>query len=218
MDASRFDALAKALAGRLPRRRFLGRVGGGGVALLGAGAITSAAAAQQASPTAPANFPKVVFSCGACDCGSTSCCCLSGIVGGGVVQTPTGDDQVVLFASRTQADDAPAAAGFVRWIDQHAPGGPLTLESVGPFTYAEPTDVERQVSGMMKKNGAGLYPFVLKVTAAGPVAAGKNTASLAVGDKVVQGGTKSGYGYDAAGKVIGGGFQILDTGPGMPKS
>src|SRR5579884_965506 len=162
MDASRFDALAKALAGRLPRRRFLGRVGGGGVALLGAGAITSAAAAQQASPTAPANFPKVVFSCGACDCGSTSCCCLSGIVGGGVVQTPTGDDQVVLFASRTQADDAPAAAG--------------------------------------------------------PVAAGKNTASLAVGDKVVQGGTKSGYGYDAAGKVIGGGFQILDTGPGMPKS
>lgn len=217
MDARRFDALTKALAGHFPRRRLLSRLGIGGVAALAAGAGGgSVAAAQQASPAAPASGPTVVFSCEACDCGASNCCCLSGVVGGGVIQTSTGNDQIVLFASRTTAPP-PAAAGFVRWIDPHAQGGALTLESVGPFTYEEVSADGRRIRGTMQRNGAGTFPFELNVVWSGPTAGSKNTASLAVGDQAIQGGTKSGFGYGATGTVVGGDFQILDNGPAMPK-
>ena len=238
MDHRRFDALTRAFADRLPRRRLLGRLGGSGLAAMAAlrsggnrsaaqrGYETPAAAEEPtAEPTQPpvtrategatraaeGRGRKVEVFCEECNCDGDECeCCLSGITGGGAVELPNGAAQLVLFASRLE-EGAPQAVGFVRWFDPNAEGGELTLESIGPITYEEIPGQEqtREVRGTMQANGAGQHPFVLRVSDAGPAALGQDTAALAAGDRAAEGGAQTGFGYGAEGKLIGGDLQLL---------
>ena len=200
MDPRRFDAFAKALAGALPRRRLLGRLGG--LATLTAlGRPAPAAAQDQAEETR-----TVQLACEPCFCADDGCeCCLIGITGGGVVRTAGGEAQLVLFASRLEAG-ATAAAGFVRWILPGDGSESLTLESVGPIAYEDVADVERvrEVRGTMQANGAGEHPFLLRLRDAGPDAVGQDTAALTVGDQ-----TTDDFSYDGDGPLVGGDLQLL---------
>jgi len=208
MDHRRFDALAKALAAGLPRRRLLRRAGAGLAALLAAS--PTAAAAQ--TPAAARKGRKVEILCRPCLCEGDDCeCCLVGVTGGGVVRTATGEAQIVLFASRLE-DGSPRAAGFVRWIDPAAEGGEITLESVGPIAYDDELEEKqaREVRGTMQANGAGEHPFVLRLVDAGPDAPGQDTAALAVGDRLAD-AAPTGFGYQAEGPLIGGDLQLLGT-------
>jgi hypothetical protein len=200
MDGRRFDALTRAIARSLPRRRFL-----------------RAAAATAALPIGWKDTPRVMaqgesvgLPCIPCNCTGDECdCCLIGITGGGVVRTEAGDATLVLFATQL-ADDAPQeAAGFVRWLDPNSEGG-LNLESVGPIAYDWPEGEEhlRNVRGVMSVNGQDEQPFVLEVFDAGPGLVGEDTARLTVGDA---NGGESGFSYQAAGTVVGGDIQLLES-------
>jgi hypothetical protein len=150
--------------------------------------------------------------CEPCNCTGSQCdCCLIGITGGGVVRTESGDINLVLFATQLAADAPQEAAGFVRWLDPHTEGG-LALESVGPIAYDWPEGEEhlRNVRGVMTVNGQGEQPFVLEVYDAGLGVAGEDTARIAVGDSASDGGS-SGFGYEAAGVLVGGDLQLLQT-------
>ncbi len=204
MDPRRFDALAKALAGGLPRRRLLRRLGGGLAALTALGAPRPTAAQEQGEERR-----TVQLACEPCFCTDDRCdCCLIGITGGGVVQTADGEAQLVLFASRLQ-EGAADAAGFVRWM---LPGGDteaLTLESVGPIAYEDVADDERarEVRGTMQANGSGEHPFRLRLIDAGPDAVGQDTAALSVGDAA--GDSSAGFTYEGEGTLVGGDLQLL---------
>ncbi|CAA9552714.1 MAG: hypothetical protein AVDCRST_MAG19-966 [uncultured Thermomicrobiales bacterium] len=211
MDARRFDALTRAVAARLPRRRLLRRLAGGLTALL-AGAPT--AARGQGLPGASAGeVGTVELMCRPCLCDGDDCeCCLVGITGGGVVRTAAGEAQVVLFASRIE-DGSPRAAGFVRWIDPAADGGEIAFESVGPIAYDDDPEDERarEVRGTMLANGDGEHPFLLRLRDAGPDAVGQDTASLTVGDRLADAAAPTGFGYEAEGPLVGGDLQLLGT-------
>jgi hypothetical protein len=203
MDPRRFDALAKALAGGLPRRRLLRRLGGGLAALTALGAHRPTAAQEQGEERR-----TVQLACEPCFCTDDRCdCCLIGITGGGVVQTPGGEAQLVLFASRLEAGTT-AAAGFVRWILPGEGSESLTLESVGPIAYEDVADDERarEVRGTMQANGSGEHPFVLRLHDAGPDAAGQDTAALSVGDQAADD-----FSYDGDGPLVGGDLQLLGS-------
>ena len=147
--------------------------------------------------------------CVPCNCEGDTCdCCLIGITGGGVLETPGGNVNLVLFATQL-ADDAPQeAAGFVRWLDPNLEGG-LTLESVGPIAYDWPEGEEqwRNVRGVMAVNGAGEEPFLLEVFDAGPDKPGEDMAKLMVGDP----NATAGFGYKAEGLLVGGDIQLLSS-------
>ena len=135
-------------------------------------------------------------------------CCLIGITGGGVLETPGGNINLVLFATQL-ADDAPQeAAGFVRWLDPNLEEG-LSLESVGPIAYDWPEGEEnwRNVRGIMAVNGAGEEPFLLEVYDAGPDKPGADMARLMVGDP----DNAAGFGYKAEGLLVGGDIQLLSS-------
>lgn len=211
MNARRFDTLARSLARTLPRR-----------GLLGAGAFAAALGTLRVSPgkTAAQDGGSVGLPCVPCNCTDGGCdCCIVGITGGGVVRTAAGDVNLVLFATQL-ADDAPQeAAGFVRWLDPNAEGG-LMLESVGPIAYTWPEGEEhlRMVTGVMTVNGQDQRPFTLEVFDAGPDLVGQDTARLTVGDGAAADGS-SGFGYEAAGTVVGGDLQLLSTvAPIVPSS
>jgi hypothetical protein len=200
MNARTFDALAKSLALLLPRRRLLSGGAGVGATLL-AGATRQHVLAQERG--------SVGLPCVPCNCDGGQCdCCLIGITGGGVLQTPGGNINLVLFATQL-ADDAPQeAAGFVRWLDPNLEGG-LTLESVGPIAYDWPEGEEhwRNVRGLMAVNGAGEEPFLLEVYDAGPDKPGEDMAKLMVGDP----DDATGFGYRAEGMLVGGDIQLLSS-------
>jgi hypothetical protein len=204
MDRRRFDALTRSLAANLPRRGILRTV-------LGAGAAAAAHRLRPDRATAQAEG-TIGLPCVPCNCVGDACdCCLIGVTGGGVVRTTDGDANLILFATQL-ADDAPQeAAGFVRWLDPNTEGG-LSLESVGPIAYDWPEGEEhlRNVRGLMTVNGEGEQPFVLEVFDAGPDLLGEDTARLTVGDALGDGGA-SGFGYEAAGTVVGGDIQLLST-------
>ena len=205
MDFRRFDSLTKALAGGLPRRRLLRRLGATGLGALLALRAGRAPAAQEETNT-------VALPCAPCNCDADRCdCCLLGVTGGGVVRTPTGDANLVLFATELGTADPNQAAGFVRWVDPAFEGDGITLESVGAVTYFPVPGQEgvREVRGTMRANGEGEHPFVLRVVDAGPDALGQDTAALAVGDRAAEGGTTSGFGYAADGTLVGGDIQLL---------
>ena len=127
------------------------------------------------------------------------------------MRTADGDANLILFATQL-ADDAPQeAAGFVRWLDPNAEGG-LTLESVGPIAYDWPEGEEqlRNIRGIMTVNGEGDQPFLLEVFDAGADLLGEDTARLTVGDALGD-GSSSGFGYEAAGTVVGGDIQLLSS-------
>ncbi|MBA2520406.1 MAG: hypothetical protein H0V24_12125, partial [Chloroflexia bacterium] len=136
-------------------------------------------------------------------------CCLTGVTGGGVVRTEAADATLVLFATELGDEAERQATGFVRWIDPTTNGG-MTLESVGPITYEWRVETEREIRGTMAVNGEGEEPFVLFVTDAGSAQPGNDTARLQVGDlDATEGGDR--FGYQAAGIVVGGDIQFLDT-------
>jgi hypothetical protein len=202
MNARKFDRLARSLARAHPRR---GLFRNGAVAALGALLGGRAQARAQEADT-------VGLPCARCNCTDSGCdCCIIGITGGGVLRTNSGDVNLVLFATQL-ADDAPQeAAGFVRWLDPNAEGG-LMLESVGPVAYTWPEGEQhfRFVTGVMSVNGQDEQPFQLEVFDAGPGLVGQDTARLTVGDQAAE-GASSGFGYEAAGTLIGGDLQLLST-------
>ena len=207
MDPRRFDAFTKALAGGLPRRRVLRRIGGGLVGLLALGGPGAATAQEEDE-----EGRSITLACEPCFCDASGCqCCLSGITGGGVVRTADGNAQLVLFASRIE-EGSSRAAGFVRWILPGPENEQLSLESVGPIAYDQPSEEERarEIRGTMQANGAGDHPFVLRLVDAGPDAVGQDTASLAVGDQTADGGG-SGFGYTGEGNLVGGDLQLLGS-------
>jgi hypothetical protein len=199
MNACRFDALTRAIARSLPRRGILRAAAAAAVMPIG----------WSGARRAMAQGESVGLPCMPCNCTGDECdCCLIGITGGGVVRTEAGDTTLVLFATQL-ADDAPQeAAGFVRWLDPNSEGG-LTLESIGPIAYDWPEGEEhlRNVRGVMAVNGQDEQPFVLEVFDAGPGLVGQDTARIVVGDA----GDASGFSYEAAGTVVGGDIQILES-------
>jgi hypothetical protein len=155
---------------------------------------------------------SVGLPCSPCNCTDSGCdCCLIGITGGGVVRTTAGDINLVLFATQLAPDAPQEAAGFVRWLDPTAEDG-LVMESVGPIAYDWPEGEEhlRNVRGVMSINGESELPFVLEVFDAGPDLLGQDTARLTVGNAAAE-GESSGFSYDAAGTVVGGDIQLLDS-------
>lgn len=204
MNGRRFDSITRTLARHRPRRGVLRSALGFAAAL---GLLNLHPIRTHAQSEGSIGLP-----CVPCNCVGDSCdCCLIGITGGGVVRTADGDANLVLFATQL-ADDAPQeAAGFVRWLDPIAEGG-LTLESVGPIAYDWPEGEEhlRNIRGIMSVNGEGEQPFVLEVFDAGPDLLGQDTARLTVGDAIDDGGS-SGFGYEAAGTVVGGDIQLLSS-------
>jgi len=207
LEHGRIDALARALAGGLPRRRLLGRLAGGLAAATGAGAAPAAAAAQESG----AEPGKVELAFTPCACAGDRCLrCLIGLTGGGVVGTAVGQAQLVLFASRLEVDSDEPAAGFVRWVTTGDDGDALSMESIGTIAYgpAEGDEQAREIRGTMRVNGAGDYPFVLRATDLGPDAVGQDSAALRVGNAIAEG---SDFGYEGEGPLVGGDLQLLDT-------
>jgi hypothetical protein len=203
MESRRFDALARAMVGGFARRRFLRGLGAGSlVAMLGGTGRLAGAQNAKDSISLPCT-----------PCGTSGECCLLGITGGGVVRTEGGDANLILFATELGGDTAGDAAGFVRWIDSAFEGAGITLESVGAITYfpVPGQDNAREVRGTMQANGSGEHAFVLRVVDAGPDAIGLDSATLLVGDKAVEGGGTTGFGYGATGTLVGGDLQLLNT-------
>jgi hypothetical protein len=203
MQAWRFDDLTRWLAAGLPRR---GLLRGGAAVATGFSAILARAAAGTAQQSGSVGLQCVPCACTGGRCG----CCIEGITGGGIVRTDKGDVTFVLFATLV-ADAAQAAAGFVRWLDPNAEGG-LSLESVGAIVYDWPAGEEhlRHVRGIVKINGQEEQPFVLEVFDAGPDQVGQDTARITVGaagDET----SAAGFKYEAAGTIVGGDLQLLDT-------
>ena len=202
MPPRTIDTLAKALAHGLPRRGLLQRAGGGVAAALALRRHSGLAAQDESART-------VQLRCKPCLCIGDDCeCCLSGIAGGGVVGTATGDVQFVLFAS-VVGDGSSQAAGFVRWLLPDTPDGQITLESVGPLAYEEPQQQERVLRGTMQVDGSGEHPFALRLVDAGPDAIGEDTAALLVGTRAAEDGANSGYSYEGEGRLVAGDLQLL---------
>jgi hypothetical protein len=210
MDSPRrFDAFTRSLARYLPRR---------GVLRMVAAASASLGVSRLGGHQALAAGEQVGLPCVPCNCQGNDCdCCLIGITGGGVLRTDAGDVNLILFATQLAEDAPQQAAGFVRWLDPNSEGG-VSLESVGPITYAWPEGEEhlRYVHGVMTVNGQGEEPFVLEVNDAGPDKANEDTASILVGT-AADSTSGSGFGYSAKGTLIGGDFQLLsDVAPITP--
>jgi hypothetical protein len=204
MDAPRFDELARALARRVGRRGFFRAGAVGGVTISAARLSLQRAAAQESG--------IVGLPCKPCNCTESGCdCCIIGITGGGVLRTEAGDVNLVLFATQLAEDAPQEAAGFVRWLDPNSQGG-LSLESVGPIAYTWPEGEEhlRNVTGIMAINGQDEQPFTLEVFDAGPGLVGQDTARLTVGAGQSGSGT-AGFGYEAAGTLVGGDLQLLSS-------
>jgi hypothetical protein len=202
MNARRFDALVRSLARTHPRR---------GLFRTGVGAAVGALLGTHTQARAQ-NAASVGLPCAPCNCTAAGCdCCIIGITGGGLVRTVTGDVTLVLFATQLADDASQEAAGFVRWLDPNAEGG-LMLESVGPIAYTWPEGEQhfRNVSGVMSVNGQDEHPFQLEVFDAGPRLVGQDTVRLTVGDAAAGDGS-SGFGYEAAGTLVGGDLQLLST-------
>jgi hypothetical protein len=201
MNARRFDALARSFVQTLPRRGLF-RAGAGLAAAMGA-------LRSERSRVAAQDTDTVGLPCAPCNCTDGGCdCCIIGITGGGVLRTETGDVNLILFATQLAEGAPQEAAGFVRWIDPNAEGG-LMLESVGPIAYDWPEGEEhlRYVTGIMSVNGQDEQPFELEVFDAGPELAGEDTARLKVGTP----SDTSGFGYEAAGTLVGGDLQLLSS-------
>jgi hypothetical protein len=204
MDAPRFDTLARSLARRVGRRGLFRAGAAGGVAIGTVRSLPQRAVAQDSG--------TVGLPCVPCNCTDSGCdCCLIGITGGGVLRTNTGDVNLVLFATQLAEDAPQEAAGFVRWIDPNMEGG-LSLESVGPIAYTWPAGEERlrTVTGIMTINGQDEQPFTLEVFDAGPDLIGQDTARITGGTGQSGDGT-SGFGYEAAGTLVGGDLQLLGS-------
>jgi hypothetical protein len=191
MPLPRFDRFARPSVQRgqpLARRRLLAALGLAGFA------APIAARAQGEQPAGGAT-------CEACR--------LLGITGGGVVRLSSGDANLVVFASRSVNDAAPPS-GVVRWMDPNHEGGVL-MENVGAVLYDEVEDAPRarELRGLLRVNGAGEQPFVLRLEdVAGEDGGPRDRCRLLAGD-AVSGTTASGWSYQAEGDLVGGDLVLL---------
>lgn len=211
MAANRFDRFTNRVAYHVPRRGLLAGIGTAGLAAVFSRGTVRAQTPEDDDDDGGERTVSVTCRPCNCDAGGDNCdCCLNGITGGGVVRTEAGDATLVLFATELGDEAERQATGFVRWIDPATNGG-MTLESVGPIAYEWELEAERQIRGTMAVNGEGQEPFVLYVSDAGADQPGNDTARLEVGDLDAADGGGGAFGYQAAGIVIGGDIQFLDT-------
>ncbi len=209
MESRHFDALTRALRGGLPRRRL---VRAALAASAGLGLTRLPGRAQEEAGGSAS------LRCVPCNCIGDECeCCLSGISGGGVVRTETGDASLVLFATKLADEATQQSTGFVRWLDANVEGG-LNMESVGPIAYDWPEGEQNQrfVRGIMAVSGQEPLPFVLEIYDAGPGKYGEDSVKIMVGSATTD--DSSGFGYAAAGTLVGGDLQLLDTVATVPGS
>ncbi len=214
MDAAQFDRFTRGLARHLPRRGLLGGAGLAGIATI-AGGRRGAAQEKTSEHDHAAERQFVSIACTPCHCdeaGENCECCLNGITGGGIVRTETADATLVLFATELGDEAERQATGFVRWTDPTTEGG-LVLESVGPIAYFwELEDTQaREIRGLMTINGEGEEPFVLHLIDTGLGAPGSDSVQLDVGDLAALDGSSGTFGYTAAGPIVGGDIQLLET-------
>lgn len=184
--------------------------------LRGLAGIAAAAVYGRGSSTAGASQAgsRVSLPCVPCFCeGDTCACCIVGLTGGGIVQLQAGEAQIVVFATRLEEGVSQQGAGFVRWIDTNWNGEQLMLESVGPIVYERVPDQDqaRDILGIMRANGAGGYPFRLRVTDYGPTMIGQDLASISVGKGVGRTVPAAPFHYEQDGRLVGGDFQLLDS-------
>ena len=147
-----------------------------------------------------------------------------GVAGGGTVELDESGEVVAdlsLLASAVIVPDADAefVVGSVKWVES----GGLVLESteVTACLVMEERDDGREVRGTMSVNGAGNYPFVLRVIDAGPPGSGFDSVDLVVGqgidgDEATPSVRRRGFSYSAAGPVIGGDFENLSIDLDVP--
>jgi len=175
--------------------------------------------------------------CTACPTGEHRCaaCCLccqdqSGIAGGGPVRMARGRKARVALSVSRQDE---SSDGRVSWLERAWEHTGLALESVVIAIYRPTEGVPggREVWGLMSANGAGQYLFVLRAVAAGPLGEGGHTVSLKVGDPVLAEPelaadllanpqfpmfAPTGFSYETAGTLTGGGFVLLPHDPETP--
>lgn len=141
--------------------------------------------------------------------------CVPGIVGGGVVQTASGEAHVSLFASRLVVAGATGeepVTGAIMWLDPTWEDTGLVLESTRIDYYAPVPGLDggREIRGEMTANGEGAYPFVLLAVDSGLPGSGQDRVTLAVGTFAEgEAEAASDFGYSAEGAVVGGDLQLL---------
>ena len=147
-----------------------------------------------------------------------------GVAGGGTVELDESGEVIadlLLFASAISVPDAEAdfVVGSVKWVES----GGLVLESteVTACLVMDERDDGREVQGTMSVNGAGNYPFVLRVIDAGPPGSGFDSADLVVGQASDGGDAtptirRRGFSYSAAGPIIGGDIENLSVDLDIP--
>lgn len=228
MDASRFDALARAVGHRPSRRRFVGLLAG-----LGLGGVLPRLTAHPAGAATCESKTCPSGQCKTCEYGEdgklcTCWCgtCRYGIAGGGAVSTAGGGEtNLVLVATRTENLQRPGvffAEGRVVWTDPVWEGTGLTLESLAITFYGPLPDVEggRAVAGWMQADKApGEHPFVLHAVDAGPPGSGDDTVALWVGDAVSEdsvlaelapsNAAPGGFRYLAEGRLVAGDLNLV---------
>ena len=149
----------------------------------------------------PAGAPQGTVCCTNPECVFCKSCTKTGVGGGGIVQVESRQVTVALSATseKENANKSTGAIGLLRWVDPDFQGSPLTLESVTLTNYGPLSGVPnaRIVTGFVRANDDGPYPFVLQVVAVdGP----GDTLDLTVGD-AVEGSTVSGFSYSARGAL-----------------
>lgn len=194
MHPTRFDALVRLRARvenrPLGRRRLFGVLGFGGATAIGVTPANAVAAQSE-------------------DSAACEACRLLGITGGGVVRLASGDANLVVFASRSLTNAAPPS-GVVRWTDPNHNGGTL-LENVGAVLYAnvEGDATARELRGLMRVNGQGEEPFVLRLSDGNGDDGSRDRCLLRAGD-AVSGSTSTGWSYEAEGELVGGDLVLLE--------
>lgn len=237
MDTTRFDSLTRRLAIGTNRRHLVQ-----GLAALGlGGSLVHSAASRVAS------LPR--WWGGKRECGPVSCppgytmvcqyrdghcigcrCCDpsgSGIGGGGLVRTESGEEaDLLLFATQTPDPNNPETfkvEGQVRWNDPNWTGVGLRMESSQLTAYEWTEDVEdgRDIVGWMNVSALeSAVPFLLQAVDAGGTGSGQDTVRLLAGDQVpaVLGAEDppppSGFSYEAEGTLERGDLALLNVGAG----
>jgi hypothetical protein len=122
-------------------------------------------------------------------------------VGGGSVQLDGREATVAIFATadKENKNKSTGGEGLLRWVDPSFNGASLTLESVGLNSYVPAAPDTRVVTGFVRANGAGPYPFRLQVVAHD--ASGQDSVALEVGD-AFEGLSATGFSYEAAGPLV----------------
>lgn len=113
-----------------------------------------------------------------------------GYAGGGTVPTLTGEAQfsLAVFARERGEGTATTISGALQLEDTSGPANPVTmtsdeLTSYSAFSTSPPN--ARQVTGWVKVNGSGPYPFLLQVEDTIAIGEAADTFNLVFGEAVL---------------------------------